>query len=84
MRCITKLDEPEILKNNKQQWLQDYICDEDNSYKKYKYRHADIKQRLKDETGYKCVYCESKIGHNTPGDIEHKEPSSKFRDKHFE
>ena len=38
---------------------------------------------LKEETGFKCVYCESKIGHNTPGDIEHKIPSSKDEDQHF-
>lgn len=84
MRCITKLDEPDILKVNNQQWLQDYVSDQSNSYKKYKYRHADIKLRLKEETGYKCVYCESKIGHNTPGDIEHKVPSSKFIERHFD
>jgi hypothetical protein len=38
---------------------------------------------LKDDTGFKCVDCESKIGHNTPGDIEHKIPSSKNIDLHF-
>ena len=35
------------------------------------------------KTGYKCIYCESKIGHNTPGDIEHIIPSSKNRKLHF-
>jgi hypothetical protein len=29
------------------------------------------------------VYCESRVGHNTPGDVEHKIPSSKDRTKHF-
>ncbi|MBU0754322.1 MAG: HNH endonuclease, partial [Planctomycetes bacterium] len=42
-----------------------------------------IKSKLKEETGWKCVYCESKIGHNTPGDIEHKIPSSKVDNLHF-
>ena len=50
---------------------------------KYRYRHPEIKTTLKEETGWKCVYCESKIGHNTPGDIEHKIPSSKVEHLHF-
>ena len=32
---------------------------------------------------YKCVYCESKLGHNTPGDTEHKIPSSIKEELHF-
>jgi len=83
MRNLIKLGEPEILKNNNQQWLQEYVSDKQSSYKKYKYRNADIKTRLKEETGFKCIYCESKIGHNTPGDIEHKVPSSKDINQHF-
>ncbi|HOW86447.1 MAG TPA: HNH endonuclease [Candidatus Aminicenantes bacterium] len=27
-----------------------------------------------EETNGKCAYCESKVGHNCPGDIEHKIP----------
>ncbi len=75
---------PAILEENEAQWLADYLADKGNSTKKYKYRHAEIKQTLKDETGYKCVYCESKIGHNTPGDVEHKIPSSKVEERHFD
>lgn len=84
MRCLEKMKKPEILANNEKAWLTDYIADKKNKTKKYRYRHPDIKQRLKEETGNKCVYCESKIGHNTPGDIEHKIPSSKDESKHFE
>ena len=83
MRNLVKTQEPNVLISNKVQWLQDYTCDQTNTYKKYKYRHADIKSQLKIETGFKCVYCESKIGHNTPGDIEHKIPSSKAINLHF-
>ena len=39
---------------------------------------------MKTETGFKCIYCESKIGHNTPGDVEHIVPSTKDEDKHFD
>lgn len=83
MRNLNKLGEPEVLALNNENWLVEYKADKTNSTKKYRYRHADIKMTLKEETGYKCVYCESKIGHNTPGDIEHKIPSSKYENLHF-
>lgn len=84
MRNLRKLPEPAVLSTSKAQWLEEYKADKANSTKKYRYRHADIKSALKDETAFKCVYCESKIGHNTPGDVEHKIPSSKNEDLHFD
>lgn len=83
LRSLVKLPEPEVLASNNVEWLEAYKADKTSSAKKYKYRHTDIKSTLKEETGFKCVYCESKIGHNTPGDIEHKIPSSKNEDLHF-
>ena len=83
MRSILKLRKPQVLEDNEDVWLSDYKLDKSNKTKKYRYRHKDIKETLKNETGFKCVYCEAKIGHNTPGDIEHKIPSSKCTDKHF-
>lgn len=83
LRNLNKLNEPEILSQNHESWLNEYKADKTNSTKRYRYRHPDIKSALKTETGYKCVYCESKIGHNTPGDIEHKVPSSKDEEQHF-
>lgn len=84
MRHISKLAEPNVLSTNKTNWLTEYKADKTNVTKKYRYRHSDIKGQLKDETGFKCIYCESKIGHNTPGDVEHIIPSSKNEDMHFE
>ncbi len=84
MRNLTKLEEPEILKQHAENWLKEYLQDKANSTKKYRYRHKDIKETLKTETGSKCIYCESKIGHNTPGDIEHKIPSSVIDRLHFD
>ncbi|WP_407279185.1 HNH endonuclease signature motif containing protein [Aromatoleum evansii] len=84
MRSLEKLEKPEVLRDNEEAWLGEYLADRDSNAKRYRYRHPDIKQRLKEETGLKCVYCESKIGHNTPGDIEHKIPSSKDVSKHFD
>ena len=83
VRNLTKLAQPAVLEENHLDWLASYKADKTNSTNKYRYRHADIKDTLKEETGLKCVYCESKIGHNTPGDIEHKVPSSKDEDQHF-
>lgn len=83
MRCMVKLPEPEVLRENAATWLEEFLQDIGNETKKTRYRHHEIKSTLKAETHDKCVYCESRIGHNTPGDIEHKVPSSKDRTKHF-
>ncbi|MDB9999669.1 HNH endonuclease [Porticoccaceae bacterium] len=83
MRNLTKAVEPEVLARNHVVWLSQYKADKSNATNKTRYRERNIKETLKKETGYKCVYCESKIGHNTPGDIEHKVPSSKDEDQHF-
>jgi uncharacterized protein (TIGR02646 family) len=64
-------------------WLADFVADRKNATKRYRYRDPAIKEVLRQETGWKCVYCESKIGHNTAGDIEHKVPTSKDETKHF-
>lgn len=83
MRKLEKNAKPQVLEENENTWLADFKADQANSTKRYRYRDKDIKDALKVETGSKCVYCESKIGHNTPGDIEHKIPSSKNVDLHF-
>lgn len=83
MRYIDKLEEPEILRLNKAEWLAKYKANKSDA-NKYRYRDASIKAQLKKETFSKCVYCESKIGHNVAGDVEHMIPSSKNEDLHFE
>lgn len=83
MRRITKGQEPGILTDNAADWIQAYLDDPGNNTKKYRYRHPEIKKALVGETSSKCVYCESKIGHNTPGDVEHKIPSSARPELHF-
>ncbi|MBK9250420.1 MAG: HNH endonuclease [Proteobacteria bacterium] len=84
MRCITKVEEPAILRDNAAQWLQDFLADPQDGVKRYRYRHPQIKSSLKLETCDKCIYCESRIGHNTPGDIEHKVPTAKDPNRHFQ
>lgn len=83
MRKMPKGPEPQVLIDNKDSWR---IALENNpsTYNKNKYRHPDIKRALLDETYNKCVFCESKVGHNCPGDTEHKIPKSKRTDLIFE
>lgn len=84
MRHLQKAEEPEVLVMHKVEWLASYLADKTNTTAKYRYRHPDIKRSLLNEARGKCVYCESKIGHNTPGDVEHKAPSSLYEDLHFD
>jgi hypothetical protein len=83
MRHLDKLEIPESLAINAEDWLADYVADKTDSTKKYRYREKTIKSKLVAETSNKCVYCESKIGHNTPGDVEHKIPTSACEELHF-
>lgn len=71
----SKTVEPEVLANSAASWLAAYKANP-TPYRRVKYRHPDIKAALVAETSNKCVYCESRIGHNTPGDVEHKIPTS--------
>jgi hypothetical protein len=84
MRKIAKSPIPAILAANQAQWIAEFIADPTNATKRFRYRHPAIKAGLVAETSNKCIYCESKIGHNSPGDVEHKIPSSVDPTKHFE
>jgi len=75
MRNVSKLAPPSLLIRNKESWDR-AIAERNNDYNRTRYRDAQIKQLLLEETKGKCVYCESKVGHNCPGDIEHKIPTS--------
>lgn len=84
MRRLLKGDEPEILRANGQRWLAEWLLDKSNPTKRYRYRHADIRDALNKETHNKCAYCESIIGVTHPGDTEHMVPSSKDEMRHFD
>src|SRR5688572_15896823 len=83
MRCLIKEGEPAILIENGPAWLAAFIADRGNATKRYRYRALEIKATLRRETGDKCIYCESKLGHNTPGDVEHKVPTDANDALHF-
>lgn len=83
MRNIPKNDPPEVLVGNKEAWDR-ALEQEASDTNRYRYRDPQIKQALMAETYGKCVYCESKVGHNCPGDTEHKSPQSVRPDLVFE
>jgi uncharacterized protein (TIGR02646 family) len=76
MRNIPKLPEPAVLSQNKSEWTAAFLSNPSETTQN-RYRHPEIKAKLLTETNSKCVYCESKIGHNCAGDIEHKVPKAK-------
>jgi 5-methylcytosine-specific restriction endonuclease McrA len=84
VRNLKKGEPPSLLKEQADNWLKEFLTDQKNDTKRTRYRAPEIKEALTRETSWKCVYCESRIGHNTPGDIEHMVPSSKVAKLHFE
>jgi len=83
VRKLVKLPEPQILRDKNDEWKSALSVDDSDTNKNH-YNHKEIKQILYLETHDKCVYCESKIGSNCPGDIEHKIPKKKRVDLIFE
>jgi uncharacterized protein (TIGR02646 family) len=83
MRNLAKLQEPSVLAENAEEWTDAFVADPTSRTARFRYRHADIKAALREETGNKCIYCESMVGHNTPGDVEHKVPTDADSSLHF-
>ena len=84
---VERTEEPEILRNNKEEWLNQLRCATSKSEKEKiakKYRHSQIKQALIDMLNDKCAYCESKITHIEWGHIEHYKPKSVYEELTFE
>ncbi|RCJ30529.1 hypothetical protein A6769_33265 [Nostoc punctiforme NIES-2108] len=83
MRRLVKQKCPEILEQNHKAWTTEYLNIISSNGKPTKtqsgrYRHPQIKQTILLETHGKCVYCESKVTHIYPGDIEHIKPKSLY------
>ena len=81
MRNLRKLECPQVLIDNAMRWLEEYISCPSNETNRFRYRSRKIKETLREETSNKCIYCESKLGHNTPGDIEHIQPMANVRNR---
>lgn len=80
---LTKKSKPQLLIDNGDAWTEDlmteyYQTGVINKTKQNRYSRPEIKAELIVETQGKCAYCESKITHIYPGDIEHIIPKSLF------
>lgn len=79
---LEKREEPTVLRDNGDLWRDEYLTAKANRNMtdtiRYRYRHAEIKTTIRQETNEKCAYCESKITHTYPGDVEHILPTSNF------
>jgi uncharacterized protein (TIGR02646 family) len=78
---ITKGDKPAILNEKAAEWTAEVQAaldagEELSKSLKSKYNHATVKAAIVAETYGKCAYCESKMRHVAPGDIEHVVPKS--------
>lgn len=83
MISLSKFDKPNILNQKGEEWTTELMSkietgEEIPQSLKDKYRHPEIKDRVTQETSGKCCYCESKVSHIYPGDIEHIKPKSVF------
>ena len=81
---INKLDEPTILSNNKDNWTNELlnIIQSGNKVPSTiynRYNNKEIKNKLKEESNNKCMYCESVIGHIAHEHIEHFRPKAKSK-----
>jgi uncharacterized protein (TIGR02646 family) len=47
------------------------------------YKHKDNKEALRNSTYGKCMYCESRVEHNSYANVEHIKPKSKFPELEF-
>ncbi|AQS05896.1 HNH endonuclease [Clostridium beijerinckii] len=78
---LSKLPKPKILVDHAKQWTKEY-CDclsrgiKPSPEIASRYNNPIIKSTLERETNGKCAYCESKIKHNSYGDIEHILPKN--------
>jgi uncharacterized protein (TIGR02646 family) len=81
---ITKPTEvPEILQTKGAEKCDEMCRDYDKGVRKFKFKgeiygHKEVKDLLIRIQNDKCVYCETKFTHDSPGDIEHFRPKSLY------
>lgn len=77
---VERGDKPEVLKNNADKWTEEFLearnLGKVTDTVRYRYRHSNIKQTLRQDAYDKCVYCESKVSHANPGQTDHIAPVS--------
>ena len=85
---LEKGPKPSILAEHEQKWTEDFLAVLNRGEKasdtvRFRYRHRDIKQAIRDESFDKCIYCESKFSHVSPGQMDHILPVSRRADLAF-
>lgn len=79
---LTKSAKPQILIDNELTWTTEYttLVGTGATIPRTllgRYKHPDVKSQLITDNAGKCAYCESKILHISPGDVEHILPKSR-------
>lgn len=79
---LEKGNKPQILANNDTNWTNELLGFIQRNEKvpaavSSRYNHPDVKESLKSEVKYKCMYCESKVSHVSYEHIEHIKPKAK-------
>ena len=74
---------PPVLAANASAWTDEYMQyvrdgDDIPGSVVSRYKHPEIKAAIRAETNEKCVYCESKVRHVYPGDVEHILPRARM------
>jgi len=81
---LSKLDEPQVLKDNSDSWTNELLrsikdgADIPSRLLRNRYSHNEVKEKLRLECFGKCMYCESKISHVTHEHVEHIKPNPSY------
>jgi hypothetical protein len=79
---LRKVEPPAVLVEKGSEWTEEYLAGVESGVwpseaAKTRYRHPEIKTKIRQETADKCAYCEAKVTHVYPGDCEHILPKSR-------
>lgn len=82
---LTKGAVPQVILEHGAAWTSVWVDHVENGTviseaDKGRYRHPQIKSAIVQETAEKCAYCESKVTHTYPGDVEHLLPKRRRPD----
>lgn len=88
---LVKLEKPQVLTDNAEAWKDEVLGYIQRGEKvptasSNRYNESTVKATLKEESNFKCMYCESKVKHVAHEHIEHIKPKaqSKYPELTFE
>jgi 5-methylcytosine-specific restriction endonuclease McrA len=78
VRVLTKLDKPQVLRDNETRWTARYVAATGAGDPKphEKWGHSEIKRVLRDEVKGKCAYCEGYVDDISYPHVEHIVPKT--------